>query len=120
MQARGDALNDNAKPRGPSTPGQRARAGSAWGRADLLRRVRHLPIPEESRARVARFVEDEIERAREAWEKEAVALAGLQCPKCEKPIDEELRKKRRDDQILAVLKDVPPDEAEKLFQQSRS
>jgi len=113
-------LNDNAKPAEPRTPGRRARAASAWGRSDLLRRVTRLPIPEEARARVARFVEDEVARAKEAWLREAVPVAGLTCPKCEKPIEEEMRKKRREDEMLAVLRDLPEDEVEKLVDQSRS
>ena len=79
-----------------------------------------LPIPEDSRARVARFVEDEIERAKQAWLSHAAPLSGLACPKCDKPIEEDLRKKQREEEILAVLRDLPADEAEKLIQQSRS
>ncbi len=113
-------MTDNAKPAEPRTPGRRARAASAWGRADLVRRVARLPIPEEARARVARFVEEELEKAQKAWLADAAPLAGLTCPKCEKPIEDELRKRRREDEILAVLRDVPADEAEKLLDQSRS
>jgi hypothetical protein len=113
-------LSENEKPADPRTPGRRARATSVLGRSDLLRRVARLPIPEESRARVARFVEDELERAKETWQREAAPLSGLVCPKCEKPIEEDLRKRRREEEILAVLRDVPPDDIEKLFDQSRS
>ncbi len=113
-------MSENARPKGPNTPGRRARAGSAWGSADLLRRVIRLPIPEESRARVARFVEDELERARQAWLRETVPVAGLQCPACQKPIEDELKKKHREEEILSVLKDVAADDIEKLVEQSRS
>src|SRR5581483_6754150 len=113
-------LTDNAKPAEPRTPGRRARAASALGCADLVRRVARLPIPEEARARVARFVEDELERAKQAWLAEAAPLAGLACPKCEKPIEEDLRKKRREEEMLSVLRDLSADEAEKLIEQSRS
>jgi hypothetical protein len=121
-------LSDNAKPApGESrTPGRRARAAtSAWGRADLARRVSRLPIPEESRARVARFVEDEIERARAAWAVDAAPLDGLACPKCDKPIEDELRKQRREDEIVATLRalgatELPQEELEKILEQSRA
>ena len=107
------------------TPGRRARAASAWGRADLVRRVSRLPIPEESRARVARFVEDEIERARQAWALEAAPLAGLECPKCQKPIEGELRKKVRENELVAALEktgaaDLPADELERLVSEART
>jgi hypothetical protein len=70
---------------------------------------------------VARFVEDEVEHAKESWLREAVPLAGLQCPACQKPIDDDdLRKKRREEELLSVLKDVPPEDLEKLVEQSRS
>ncbi len=85
-----------------------------------MRRVARLPIPEESRARVARFVEDEIERARQAWLMDAAPLAGLACPSCQKPIEADLRKKRREEEILAVLREVPASDLEKLVEESRS
>ena len=70
-------MNETEKTSEAGTPGRQARGASAWGRADLARRVARLPIPEESRARVARFVEDELERASAAWKREAAPLAGL-------------------------------------------
>lgn len=121
-------MSDTAKPAPAETrtPGRRARsASSAWGRADLARRVSRLPIPEESRPRVARFVEDEVERARAAWALEAAPLAGLACPKCEKPIEDDLRKRRREDEIVATLRalgaaELSPEELEKVLDQSRA
>jgi hypothetical protein len=108
-----------------NTPGRRARAASAYGRADLARRVARLPIAEESRARVARFVEDEIERAKAAWALESAPLAGLECPKCEKPIEAEMRKKQRESALVAALQragaaDLAPDELERLISEARS
>ena len=84
-----------------------------------------LPIPEESRARVARFVEDEVERARAAWALEAAPLAGLSCPKCEKPIEDDLRKRRREDEMVATLRalgaaELPVEELEKVIEHSRA
>ena len=107
------------------TPGRRARGGSAWGRADLARRVARLPIPEESRARVARFVEDEIERARAAWALESAPVAALECPECQKPIGEALKKKLRENEIVATLRkhgalDLPAEELEKLLEESKN
>lgn len=80
-----------------------------------MRRVARLPIPEESRARVARFVEDELERAQNAWLAEAAPLAGLACPRCEKPIEDDLRRKKREEDLLEVLRDVSAEDAEKLI-----
>jgi hypothetical protein len=112
-------LNETEK-----TPGRRARATSAWGRSDLARRVARLPIPEESRARVGRFVEDEIERAKAAWMRETVPLAGLECPKCQKPIEGDLRKKAVEAEVMAALErvgalDLPADELERLMKEAR-
>lgn len=118
-------MNENVNPASPGrTPGRHARA-SAWGRADLARRVARLPVPEESRARVARFVEDEIERARAAWLLDAAPLAGLTCPRCEKPIEDDLRKRRREDEIVEALRalggaEASAEDLEKAFEQSRS
>jgi hypothetical protein len=105
------------------TPGRRA--ASAWGRADLARRVARLPIPEDARARVARFVEEEIERARGAWLREAAPLAGLECPKCSAPIEDDLRKRRRDEEIVETLRGLgggtlSAEQLEKVFQQASS
>jgi hypothetical protein len=103
------------------TPGRRARAASAWGRADLARRVARLPIPEESRGRVARFVEDEVERAVASSRQESVPLAGLDCPKCQKPIEADLRKKQREAELVAALEKtgLSMDELEKLVNDAR-
>lgn len=117
-------MNETEKTQGAGrTPG-RARAASAWGRADLARRVARLPIPEESRARVARFVEDELERARAAWALEAAPIAGLECPECQKPLEAALRKKQKEAEIVATLRrlgalELPADELEKLLAESR-
>jgi hypothetical protein len=53
---------------------------------------------------------------------EAAPLAGLACPECEKPIEEKLRKRRHEDEIVAAIRafgDVPEGELEKIVDQSR-
>ena len=98
-------MDDKGTAGAPATPGRQARAAAAsgWGRADLLRRAARLPIASEARARVVRFVEEEIARARAEWMRDAVPLAGLKCPKCEAPVEEPLRESRRQDELTEAV-----------------
>ncbi len=91
-------MNDTANT-DEGTPGRKARAASVWGRSDLMRRVSRLPIPEESRARVASFVEEEVARARSAWAVASVPLAELPPEQAQ-----ELARKRLQDEIVKALK----------------
>jgi hypothetical protein len=94
-------------PAASQTPGRAARnPASGWARADLLRRVQRLPIPPETRARVARFVEEEIARARSEWTRDAVPLDGLACPACQAPIDEKLRAARREETLVEAIRSL--------------
>lgn len=76
-----------------TSPGRRA-PRSTLAQGDLARRIARLPVPAEARARLVRFVEDEVHAALEARAAEGFTAAEVEAAGGDAALLEKLEKHR--------------------------
>lgn len=87
-----------------TSPGRRAPARSTLAQGDLARRIARLPVPAEARARLARFVEDEVHAALEARAAEGFTAAEVEAAGGDAALLERLEKRRADREKAQALR----------------
>ncbi len=109
----------------PLTANWRSTSGSSLGRADLLRRLRKLPIPGSALPRVLRFVEVEIEQALAAQAADSFTTAEIEEVTGDPGAGAKLRTLREQREKVAAIReaglaDLSKDDLERVLEEARA